>query len=470
MGVLGLAATANAACQFSARSAIFPSDLLTISEYTPDDTTDDRVQVLINFDKTNGPNNAYFMLDTAVNGAGGTFGTEEVELVGSELLFTSTSLDLAATHATLSCDAHACTATHNVAIMIGAAPDSACGAVSDLDHVYTRSIYKFQITKELARVDGVDVTNWAEVRTDSSFITQEDYDQDAVQTFDAQNVEVMNDFTLTSSLALTGEDANGMCLGDSDGGVSATYSGAQADSGTVSDDNGLVAGACQVTAFAQVVHDDPNAAVQQGANAAADDNDLSDSSHEYGSGYVCVHVSQYSQMGANASNGGEAVAAAAPGDFSISGSGVAKSLASGSDYRYDICKVERYIDSSLGLDTQNLEAETDANVGTSASSYTTGDVSAKAECVYTPEAPESPAAAEQSPIIYISAWFSEGGLDSDVPSGSPSGDYADGATTDSTTFADHNSRRLLRSAKRVLAAAPKAPTGRVHLLRVHLKH
>ena len=47
------------------------------------------------------------------------------------------------------------------------------------------SIYKFQITKELARVDGVDVTNWLAVRTDSSFLTQEDYDQDAVQTFDA---------------------------------------------------------------------------------------------------------------------------------------------------------------------------------------------------------------------------------------------------------------------------------------------
>merc|ERR1711871_1482938 len=465
MGVLGLAATANAACQFSARSAIFPSDLLTISEYTPDDTTDDRVQVLINFDKTNGPNNAYFMLDTAVNGAGGTFGTEDVELVGSELLFTSTSLDLAATHATLSCDAHACTATHNVAIMIGAAPDSACGAVSDLDHVYTRSIYKFQITKELARVDGVDVTNWAEVRTDSSFITQEDYDQDAVQTFDAQNVEVMNDFTLTSSLALTGEDSNGMCLGE---GASAALSGAQADSGTVSHNNSLVAGACQVTAFAQVVHDDPNAAVHLAGNAAADDNDLSDSSHEYGTGYVQVHVSQYSQMGANASNGGEAVASTAPGDFSCTDDGAAKSLASGSDYRYDICRVKRSIDASG--DDEDLEAETDANVGSSANSYTTGDVSAKAECVYTPEAPESPAAAEQSPIIYISAWFSEGGLDSDVPSGSPSGDYADGATTDSTTFADHNSRRLLRSAKRVLAAAPKAPAGRVHLLRVHLKH
>ena len=66
--------------------------------------------------------------------------------------------------------------------------------------------------------------------------------------------------------------------------------------------------------------------------------------------------------------------------------------------------------------------------------------------------------------------FSEGGLDSDVSSGSPSANYSDGATTDSTTFDDHNTRRLLRSAKRVLAAAPKVDSGRVHLLRVHLKH
>ena len=487
----------DAACNFRSRALIFPdcNDGATdtacpfqISENTPDGSNDDIVHVTISWnDAMPGvDDNKYFLLDRASSDTG-TY-NESYSVTYNPNPASPTHLDESGSvYKTFAlqrpdstdCSDEGCQVHYDVSLMIGAAP--ACTGFDDAAHIYTRAVYKFRITQQWIRVNGVvDFTDWSDVRTESSFITQAD-ETKAIVNYEAENVQVVDEFELKSHLDIVNKAddsaSSGICLGDSDGSVSASFSDTQGLN-TVSNDNGL--GLCDARAMAYIVQQDP--ASNTVSTAGYEDTDTQATNHlDYNdNGYVAISLSQYSQINATKSDGFETANPEVPGTFSVDDDQHAKASA-GDDYRWDIATATSQangtrgsdpaqvvvIDSGVAHDSNNFHGEcldgTHSFGVTSVANSGSDRVRALAALRYTLIAPSTPAEAAQTPIIYVGAWYThsiptedEYNVDHDDYDSSLGGDYTP-------------SRRLLRSAATKKLKAPKVAS-RVHLLRVHLQH
>ena len=487
----------DAACNFRSRALIFPNCNdgatdnacpFTISEITPNATNDDNVTVTINWNNAmpGVDDNKYFLLDRASSDTGTydegytvTYNPNTVDpaspphLAAAGSVYRSFALEAPSS---TDCSDAGCQVHYDVSLMIGAAP--ACSGYDDADHIYTRAVYKFRITQQWIRVNGVvDFTDWENVRTDSAFITQAD-ETKAIVNYEAENVQVVDEFVLKSHLDIvtdTGSVSDGICLGD---GESATFSDTESQgSNTVSDDNQLTE--CDARAMAYIVQQDPEGT---SSTAGYEDTDTQATNHEdyNDDGYVAISLSQYSQINATKSDGSETTTATVPGTFSVDDDQTAKA-SGGDDYRWDIATANSSATGAAGADptqavvidsgvahdsaafhTECLDGSHSFGV-TSVANAGSDRVRALAALRYRLVAPTSPAEAAQTPIVYIGAWYTHS-----IPTETTYNvDHADYESSDGGAYTP--SRRLLRSAAAKKLKAPKVAS-RVHLLRVHLQH
>lgn len=489
-----LFASANAACTFRARSAIFPTCSgpadtncpLTLSENTADGSTDDIVQVTLNFNSQmpGYADNTYFLLDIADSQTGQTHTQSGLTFSSGQKLTSDGSIyhtrDLNQPgQNTIDCTEAGCKVTYFVSVLLGAAP--ACTGYDTVDYVYTRAVYKFKIEQQWLRVNGlVDMTDWANSRTSTAFITQED-EVKAVVSYAAENLQVVDAFTIASYLDIvdTSDTAASICLGDGtliSASFSEDYNSTQSEP-SVSHDNGLTL--CNARAYAYMIQT-PGSGSSSGA---ADDTDTLSTNHDDydDSGSVGIKLSQFSQASLDVGEdcGGEQSAASAPTSFSIHASD-ASACASGSDWRWDVASASSSV-STAGTDpTQSVTVATSLthdstnfhaaclNGGAPVSSGTgptslgnggTDRVRALAAIKYTLKAPAAPAGANQSPAIYLGAYYTHSiptEADYDV-------DHDDYEAPAGTAYSP-TARRLLRSAASKKLASPKK------MARMHLMH
>ena len=467
LATMALLGSANAACSFRARSDIFPSCASGMSSRDcpfsmSESESDDNMQIHLNWngDDTGAfkrADNKYYLLDIASNG--GTDNTQTVdyavddELTDDGSVYHTVALTEPGTH--VDCADEGCTVTSFVSVMIGAAPDCG-GTISNANHVYARAVYKFKITQSWARVDGaVNLGDWNDVVTTTAFITQADEVKARID-FTANTMQVVDDFTLVSALDIVDDnnEEQTLCLGD---GESASFSDTS-DSNTVSDDNGL--GECHGRAKAYILQISNTGS----AGTTADDEDVMSTPHDdyNDDGGVAIYLSQYSQVNSSADNGDEITATTKPTSFAVSDSTAVAS--GGNDFRWDVAQVTAAATAAHGSTAAQVETFSTAADTSPTAAYRTAlitelssdRVRALAAVKYTLVAPPAPAAAAQSPVIYLGAWFTHS-----IP-------------TESEYNVDHDDldnytptqRRLLRSAASKKLATPKK-VNRGHIITAH---
>ena len=504
---------ADAACNFRSRALIFPdcnegaTDTacpFTMSEVTPDGDTDDNVTVAIRWNNAfpDVADNTYFLLDRAESqtGSGAVLTNLDYNPATSG---PATQLSAAGTvyktfplkaPVSTDCSDVGCSVTYHVAIMIGAAP--ACTGYDDAAHIYTRAVYKFQITQQWLRINGVvDFSNWNDVNVENAFITQSDETKTVVQ-YEAENVQVVDQFTLTSHLDIVDNNGDalsngGICLGE---GEAANFQETDANAGTVANTNSLVE--CDARAVAHIVQSAQYPTGSKTSGYEDTDTELTKHNDYNDDGYVTVSVSQYSQINATKDNGGESTSPSRPGSYAVSLANQNAVASGGDDYRWDVIEASSSATGAAGADPSQTVTVNTATTHSSATfrsdcldgTHTFGTYSiaqggtdrvrALAAVRYRLVAPAGPAEAAQSPIIYVAAWYTHSipqeadyNVGHDEYTHTNHDTQADGSAYSATT----NTRRL-RSARTLLraAAAEKVATpqsaSRVHLLHVRLMH
>ena len=431
---IGLVAHANAACQFDSLATIFPDDFIVITEQSADGSVDSGAQVMIDTISTLPANNKYYLLD--VYFSTGTYAHDSTESADSTTPMTDLSNGIQTCSRTIGGGDVTCTETYGVEFIIGAAPD--CTGYSDSKFVYHRAMYSASITITYEYIDGqLDVTNFsANLQDGPTLITGQDVVK-TEKTFTAENVEVQDAFTVTSALTVTKEDGSALgdaiCLGAESSAIVADMADGSAN---VAHDNGLVR--CKATATATMDNTVSDTTYSSNADATADDSDLDEDSKVYPDATVGLSLAQYS-LGAGApGTATNAEVIAARDTITLDTAAANASANADGDYRWDLCEVDADKD---GLTSSVRAGVADASASTS--SYTAGIHDHDVTCNYLLQRPAGPAAAVQSPLVQVAAWFS----------------YDLG-----TSQNPQMNRRLLRSAQKT------EPHARSHLAKIHLAH
>lgn len=440
---IGLVAHANAACQFDSLATIFPDDFIVITEQSADGSVDSGAQVMIDTASTLPANNKYYLLDVFFTTGTYTHDSEAIydsttAMTASQNLLTSADLSngLQSCSRTIGGGDTTCTATYGVEFVIGAAPD--CTGYSDSKYVYHRALYSASLTITYEYIDGqLDVTNWAaNIQNGPTLITGQDVIK-TEKTFTAENVEVQDAFTVTSALTITKYDGSALgdaiCLGAESSAIVADM-----DNGGATADHNNYLVTCKATATATMDNAVSDTTYSSNADAGADDSDLDEDSKVYPDATVGLSLAQYS-LGAGApGTATNSEVMAARDTITLDTAAANASANADGDYRWDLCSVDADKDGLTSLVRTGV-----ADASASTSSYTAGIHDHDVTCNYLLQRPAGPAAAVQSPLVEVAAWFS----------------YDLG-----TSVNPQMNRRLLRSAQKT------EPHARSHLAKIHLAH
>ena len=368
----------NRQCGFVSRDAIFPvpalngaDGILRITENGAGGTLngasrDDQVRINVTFHAPDPSKNEYYIMsavtpnnyDSFIDtdndnnatstslGSGGESrldGTYNNALQTGDVIFSSHRLQINGAV----CSELDCVVKYHLLYEIGAGPSTACSfSRTGKSSVYVRAHYSIKLELHYRRIEGkVDFTNWHSlvVSTDV-LLTQQDVDR--FMEFDAENVQSIAQFDLGSNLLLDGDD-NGACLSSSAQTQNST--GAVGTSGATHTGASGPSSRCTVRGYAYIEQkaaagntytpgfDDQDADIQNSALLYRDD----DPNH--GAGGVQMWLAQYSQMGNTQDDDNEHARVDEPTNFNATHAGananIARKVASGDDYRLDVCEV-----------------------------------------------------------------------------------------------------------------------------------
>lgn len=470
---------ASSGCSFSAPDVVFPSDALLYAE----DDLSDKAQGTLSLQNLDVSNYHYFVLAQTDNrgfkkhvGAEVTNGDDLVEIYRSvnELLYgtdgykhmgSTTYADIQGS----SDDDYSVTnsADETYEVILGAASRCSVGRVGrdgTIGDVYLRAAYRATVTLEYHFTHGIDASDFTGALDSTTSVTnapvmlvQHEDQIEQSQTQAASQTVERQDIVISSSLTPYGLGANGDCL-------DIVTNPGTITSGTdnTTDSPGIPSHAfsgqsCEFIADVHIARTTEN-----GVNDASPDHE--DHVELLQEMHVEYAMSQYAQQGENLS---VVNAASKPGDFNCATEGVDD----GGDMRYDVCWAR-----VCGPDSGLLNADcTDDSGGITISGInllqqqTSTEALVQGNCSFNVFAMDNAelTTPSYSPYAYVRAWFSwDDGQVHDVAPQHTSDDSDAQAVNEPL----YQSRRLLRSAKKIVKATRKPlvqHTFRFKLSKVH---